>query len=510
MQIHLLCATGLLAALAFWLSSSLKKRRNGHPLPPGPRRLPVIGNLLDIPREKGHIVYRDWGLKYGSDVLHVDTLGGDLIIVNSARAADDLFNKRSSLYSDRPIFSAINDLLDYGWMLGFTPYGLRWRRMRKAFHTHFHRDAARAFEPIEEQAVHRFLREMLVTPEDYNGHLRHLAGYVIIKIAYGVEVCGRNDPDVLLAEEAASWVQRAVLFEGAIFDIFPILQRLPAWFSGAGFKRVAAEVRHVSDDARNIPWERTKSAVENGSSSHSVAAALMQTEDEDISKSVPATMYMAGADTTVSSAISFILAMVLNPGIQAKAQEELDSVLGGARLPTFADKDSLPYVTAIAKEALRWHPVVPLGVPHKLIQDDIYNGYFIPGGSAVIGNVWAILHDPSTYPSPSSFLPEHFIYQSQGGLLPDNAPDFPDAAFGFGRRNCPGRYMAYSSVWLTVACLLAVFEIRRAKDGMGKEVEIIEEYCDGLVSFPVSFRCEIKPRSEAARALVLATSPAEA
>ncbi|KAI0033056.1 cytochrome P450 [Vararia minispora EC-137] len=475
-------------------------QRNGYPLPPGPKRLPVIGNLLDTPRENGHIIYRDRSLEYGSDVIYLDTVGGDLVIVNSARAADDLLNKRSSLYSDR---------LGYEWMLSFAPYGPWWRRLRKAFHAHFHRGAARAFEPIEEQAVHRFLQELLVTPEDYDGHLRHLAGYVIIKIAYGIEVGRKDDPNVLLAEEATSSLLKGALFDGIVLDMFPILQRLPAWFPGAGFKRVAAAVRHISDDVRNIPWERTKSAVENGTAPHSVAAALIRTQDEDTSKSVPAMMYMAGADTTVSAATSFILAMVLNPDIQARAQEELDSVLGGARLPTFVDEDSLPYVTALVKEVLRWHPVTPLGAPHKLIQDDIYNGYFIPVGSTVIGNVWAILHDPSTYPSPSSFLPEHFIHQSQGGLLPDKAPDFPDAAFGFGRRSCPGRHMAYSSVWLTVACLLAVFEIRHARDETGREVEVVEEYIDGLVSYPAPFRCEIKPRSEAARALVLATSPGE-
>ena len=61
--------------------------------------------------------------------------------------------------------------------------------------------------------------------------------------------------------------------------------------------------------------------------------------------------------------------MVLNQGGQQKAQDELDSVIG-ERLPEFGDRFHLPYVNAICKEALRWHPATPLGVAHAVTQDD--------------------------------------------------------------------------------------------------------------------------------------------
>jgi cytochrome P450 len=80
--------------------------------------------------------------------------------------------------------------------------------------------------------------------------------------------------------------------------------------------------------------------------------------------------------------------MVLFPEAQRKAQEELDEVVGLIRLPEYSDRKNLPYVNALCKEILRWHPVVPLGVPHRVTQDDVYNGYFIPAGSFVFGNTW--------------------------------------------------------------------------------------------------------------------------
>ena len=85
--------------------------------------------------------------------------------------------------------------------------------------------------------------------------------------------------------------------------------------------------------------------------------------------------------------------MVVYPEVQRKAQAELDSVIGLSRLPNFDDRKSLPYINALCKEILRWHPLIPLAFPHRVLQDDIYGDYFIPGGSVVLGNAWyACLH----------------------------------------------------------------------------------------------------------------------
>ena len=81
---------------------------------------------------------------------------------------------------------------------------------------------------------------------------------------------------------------------------------------------------------------------------------------------------------------------MLHPEVQAKAQHELDQVLGrgSRRLPEFSDQSSLPYVTAVVREVLRWRPATPIGVPHLAGADDIYEGYRIPKGAFVIGNAW--------------------------------------------------------------------------------------------------------------------------
>lgn len=100
--------------------------------------------------------------------------------------------------------------------------------------------------------------------------------------------------------------------------------------------------------------------------------------------------------------------MLANPDSQRKAQVEIDRVVKPGHLPDFSDEASLPYVTAVVKELLRWKLVVPLGqsvavlqfaqavsslnfnaaIPHYLLVDDVYKGYRIPAGSIVISNLW--------------------------------------------------------------------------------------------------------------------------
>ncbi|KAI0295335.1 cytochrome P450 [Multifurca ochricompacta] len=185
--------------------------------------------------------------------------------------------------------------------------------------------------------------------------------------------------------------------------------------------------------------------------------------------------------------------MTLYPEAQRKAQAEIDSVTGGSRLPDFSDRDALPYVGAILKEILRWHPVGPLGVPHRVMRDDVYEGYFIPAGSTIMANVWAILHDPVAFPGPDRFYPERW--------LSPGAPAFPDHVFGYGRRVCQGRVMAQDFIWAGIASVLATFDITVMKDHPPKEV-----YTSDIISFPEPFVAHISPRSDAAAALIHMTA----
>jgi len=187
--------------------------------------------------------------------------------------------------------------------------------------------------------------------------------------------------------------------------------------------------------------------------------------------------------------------MVLYPKAQKRAQEEMDSVLGHGHLPVFGDEDALPYLKAMLYEVIRWNPGAPLGFPHRLTENDVYNGYFIPAGSIVFSNSWAILHDPATYPEPSKFTPERF-------LDPARRAPFPEAAFGFGRRRCPGAYLVESSVWLMLATMLAMLDIEKPRDKNGRDMEPDVKFENSVFRTSTRFAVLLRPRSDAVLKLI--------
>ena len=166
--------------------------------------------------------------------------------------------------------------------------------------------------------------------------------------------------------------------------------------------------------------------------------------------------------------------MLAFPGVQRRAQEELDTVVGRGRLPTFADAPRLPYACAVIKEVLRWRPAVPLGVPHAAREDDWYEGMFIPKGTVCISNAWHCNHDCAVFGEDADqFRPERHL-DEQGELLsgPAETNQTGHVTFGFGRRICVGKELAADSLFINTTRMLWAANFERARDESGKEVPV--------------------------------------
>ncbi|KAJ7146890.1 cytochrome P450 [Mycena epipterygia] len=450
----------------------------------GATKKPIVGNMFDLPTGRVWETYKNWSQKYNSDIIHLDLAGTSVIVLSSSEATDDLLEKRSSIYSDR-------------------------RTSRRLFSQEFNVISSRNFRPKEIAATHGLLRRLLHTPDEFRTHIKQMAGEFIMSVAYGIDVLPDNDPYIELAEQMVQSGVQAAIPGRFLVDSIPMLKHVPDWLPGAGFKRLAKEWKNLGQVLKEVPFAEVKRQLVSGTAPHSFAAKSLQTlseagatyYDEDTIKSTSASMYAAGSDTTVTALSTFILAMLANPDAQKKAQMEIYEVIGPERLPDFNDEKSLPYVSALVKEVLRWRPVTPIAIPHYLAVEDEYRGYRLPAGSIIIGNVWAIMQDKDMYPDPNAFKPERFLCDDK--LNPDVRD--PQAAFGFGRRICPARHMATSSVWITAASILAVFDITKAVGEDGKIIEPSYEYSPDLISAPLPFKCSIKPRSTDAVALVEAT-----
>lgn len=504
------------ACSAFILYLYFKRAKNASklPLPPGPKKLPIIGNLLHMPTSFEWITYHKWCKEFGSDIIHLDVAGTSIIVLDSDEATTELLDKRSLIYSSRPRQPMINELMGWNFVFGFMPYGDTWREHRRSMQKQFQPTAVARFEPHELKATHGLLRRLLDEPDNLMGHLLHMAGETIMSVVYGLQVQDKDDPYITAAERGVRPLFDAAVPGAFLVDIFPILKHVPEWMPFAGFKRKAKEWGRWASIMVNMPFEATIHNIKDGNFTPSFVSYSLEQIDESgdveqrvkqqksIIKSIAGSLYTAGSDTTVSAIASCVLGLLSQPEVLKKAQEEIDTVVGVGQLPGFEHRESLPYITAIVKEVLRWRVVGPIAVPHALDIEDEYKGYRIPAGSIVIPNCWAIFHNEEMYPDPFTFNPDRFM--KDGNLDPD-IKDPVTVAFGFGRRICPGRHMAFSAIWMAVASMIAVFDISKAVDDNGKITEPSHEYISALVCLPIPFKCSIRPRSHQAESLIRAT-----
>ncbi|GLB38676.1 putative cytochrome P450 family protein [Lyophyllum shimeji] len=501
---------GIAASLFILFLYRCSRRGSSFPLPPGPKKLPVIGNMLDMPKSFAWSTYHDWCKEFDSDVIHLNSWGTSIIVLDTAEAAIELLEKRSSIYSGRPRLPMVDELMGWGFDFGLMDYGDYWRQHRRLMHQSFHPAAVTSFRPQELKAAHGLLRRLLDDPEGFLDHIRHMAGETIMSIAYGIKVQPRDDPHIAIAERAMHTLSIAGVPGAFLVDTLPILKHVPSCMPFAGFKRKAKEWRKLALALVNVPFETAKRNISNGDFTPSFTSQSLEITDnagglkypEDVIKSTAGTMFQAGADTTVAAISSCVLGLLTNPDALRKAQEEVDRVVGPGQLPSFDDEPDLPYITALLRETLRWREVAPLSVPHFLHVEDEYKGYRMPANSIIIPNAWAMLHDENKYPDPFKFNPDRFI---KDGKLNPAVEDPANVAFGFGRRVCAGRHMASSAVWITIASIVVAFDITKASDENGQAVEPSLEYSPGMINAPIPFKCSIKPRSRQAAALIRST-----
>ncbi|TFK29251.1 cytochrome P450 [Coprinopsis marcescibilis] len=495
----------LLVILVLFLVKRFLLSRTLLRLPPGPKGFPLIGNLLDMPSEQEWLTFARWGEEWG-DICSVTVLGQPLVILNSVKTACDMLDKKSAIYSDRPVLQMGGELVGWKNTLVLIPYGDRFRRFRKLFHQLIGSPfAMKRFAPVEEFETRRFIRRLVAKPDDLSGHIRWAVGAVILKISHGYEVRETNDPFVELAGRATEQFSLATAPGGWLVDVIPALKHLPVWFPGAGFRSRANEWSQTLVQMVEQPYAFVKQQLANGVAQVSFTSVMLENkhlspEEEFDLKWSAASLYSDLRVQTVSALYAFFLAIAIHPDVAKKAQREIDTVVGTDRLPAFSDRENLPYLNALVKEVLRWNSVVPTAVPHRAIQDDVHEGHYIPKGTLVIPNIWKLTHDPRIYRDPMRFNPDRFL--ACDGRAAEMDPK--EICFGFGRRSVADSvriHMADSTLFIMCATALAVVDVSKVIEN-GVVIEPVHDNTTGTISHPKPFRCSIRPRSEKAVSLI--------
>ncbi|KAG9247444.1 cytochrome P450 [Calycina marina] len=499
----------LLASLTLYLISRLvQRRRNGLPLPPGPKGLPLLGNINDMPKP-GDREWEHWVKHkelYGP-ISSVTVMGQTMVIINDAEIAFDLLRDRYAKHSSRAPMVFAGDIVGFNKSISMRPYDESWRVQRKNIAKVTSNAASlKMFDAVQEVETAHFLLNVLESPDKLFDHIRKEAGSVILKITYGYNAEQHGpDPLIDLAGATVKAFSESLAPGKWAVDIFPFLRYVPEVFPGMAWKRRGREYAQILVQAVEQPFALVKHQLRKNENKTSYVSQVLEDTKTDKAmefahKWSAMALFGAGADTTVAALMIFFLAMSVFPEVQKTAAEEIHRVVGSHRLPVSADRDNLPYIMAVMKETHRWHTIAPMCVPHASSAEDSYRGYKIPQGALLLPNIWWFTHNPAVYPDPMAFRPERFIDTATH----KSEPDPRNFVFGFGRRVCPGRYVADNALFVTIAQALAVFSIEKpVENGVVVEPEIRFEA--GLVSHPVPYRVAIKPRSKLHEDLIKAS-----
>ncbi|ESK85937.1 cytochrome p450 [Moniliophthora roreri MCA 2997] len=485
--------------LAWLIQKTLKIGRREKYLPGGPPTVPILGNLHIFPIEDPHLKFTEWAQQYG-DIYSLKISSSTVIVISGMEAVSELMDRRSATTADRPKYHmgkrVTNDL-----NMGLCPYSDTWRALRKAAHTILTPAAAESYLPIQRAEATQVLYDFIQNPDDFFNHIGRYTNSVIMSILFG-ERCPRYETPESLGFFESKELWNRCLSPTAVppVDLLPFLDYIPE--SWAWWKQLASETRQkqralyfgLLDECE----QRMKRGEENGSYMEKV---LMKKEelgfDREMTGYLGGILLEGGTETTASFLRCLVMALIVFPDVQRKAQAEIDGVVGRERMPTLSDIKDLPYIQALIKEIHRFHPVLPIA-PHATLADEEYRGFIAPKGTTVLVNTYGIFHNPQHFDNPGTFNPERYLSHEFGIKEGVDASFFrDDIVFGYGRRACPGIYIARDSLNLNTMNLIWAFDFAPFKDATGNEIPVSFDNHEkkDILPVPLPFKCSICPRN---------------
>ncbi|PVF92915.1 cytochrome P450 [Serendipita vermifera] len=486
----------VIVLLLSYVLLSIVRVRTQLPYPPGPRRLPLLGNIRNFPKRSFVPVFTQWKEIYG-DIVFAKLLRTPIIIINSLKVADELLTKKASGYSFRPRSVLLHELFGRNWSVAVMQPGPEHSAMRRIFKESIGSHLIVKYDPLIQQTAQKLVTELSGFEGSPLDALQRVTGEVVITLAYGPAVFEAHGQELIDLNITGI---KELTHQGSKFwlvEYFPLLKYVPAWTPGATFKRIAAEAFKVHSKIRYWPWAEVNAQYKLGLSGPCIAVDYIeQGQDLDVARDALALMFQGGTDTTSSVLLNFLYAMMIHPGIQEKIQAELDNVIGQGRFPSASDRPQLPYADAAWKESERWIVPVPLGTVRMNNQDDSYEGMRIPKNSKIFPNVSAMLSDPAVFDRPERYIPERWLesYNPLGKSLPD-----VHIIFGFGMRICPGLHLAERVGFTFGMSVLAAYRIVPIEgESMPDPAKTVYE--ESTLRRPANFKCAFKPRSSLANA----------
>lgn len=485
----LLVTIALLSAVVYRMLTKTKLR-----LPPGPKAWPLLGNMLDFKDTTLMKKSMEWKEQYGPVVMFYSGLRPWLTL-NTIESLTEAYIQRGNDFANKPKIPSLDLLSMGGRDIAFAPYGpdLRYRRkicvqaMRHYLTGHHHTKRVH-------QIVTEAVRVMLQEPGPFNPHAHF--SLIIFNILHAMcfgSTVSLDDPvyqDYLKVFDSESGN-----VTGYWEDIFPVLTHCPT----PAFRKakrgieafVAYILQHISERRSSFDETRIETLVDNILLTEKQLREEEEGGGQDVTdvhfSLIISDTFIGGTDTSRNTMDWIFLTLVASTDVQRKVYDEIHRVVGNG-VPDREDRPSLAYTEAMVQEVMRLYPVVPLGLPHETMCDTQVSGYDVPAKTTVVTNLYAIHRDPRHWEQPDSFMPDRFIDDNSGTLLPRPKSWVP---FNIGPRNCVGESLGRQNLLYTVVCLLQKLEFSPSPAGEDVDLRPQDTW---FTLVPKPYKVVVRPR----------------
>ncbi|XP_004511998.1 cytochrome P450 71D8-like [Cicer arietinum] len=474
----------ILLFLLHRLAKYYKPKTSLNKLPPGPRKLPLIGNLhqLAMSKKLPHYALKELSHKYGP-LMHLQLGEISTVIVSSPKLAKEVMKTHDVAFANRPKLLS-PEIMAYGSKdIVFSPYGDYWRQMRKICVLELlNAKRVQSFSYIREDETNKFIKSIqssIDTTINLTSRILSMVSSTISRAAFGDK---SKDQD-----EFVDLVRKVVELSGGfdVDDLFPSMKFLHV-ITGMRPKlekihkradTIMGNIVRQHEENRGRPKEDNNIDVQN-EDLVDVLLRVQQSGSLDVQittnniKAVIWDVFVAGTDTTATIIEWTMSELMKNPSVREKAQAELRKVLRGKEKISEIDLHELTYLNLVIKETMRLHPPSPLLVPRECSESTIIGGYEIPKNTKVMINAWALARDPEYWSDAERFIPERF----DGSFIDFKGNNFEYIPFGAGRRMCPGMSFGLASIMLPLALLLYHFNWELPNHMKPHDFDMIEHF----------------------------------
>ncbi|CAN1169642.1 Cytochrome P450 71D10 [Linum perenne] len=404
------------------------------PLPPGPWKLPIIGNLHQL-MGTNRLLHRrlaDLAGRYGP-LMHLKLGETSNVIVSSPELAKEFMKTHDLNFATRPYLPSADVVFYNARDIAFGAYGEYWRQMRKICTLELLSGSrVKMLRPVREEEI----------------------GEMVKSIRGGIQ--GEPSQTVNLS-------QTLISLGYAIISRAAFGYRMKKQIIDEHIEKRRARSKKDDDDEDEDLVDVLLSFTEN---KVEIKAVIL------VSFHVSQDIFLAGSDTS-STLVEWVMSELMkNPLVMQKAQKEVRQLFDEQGKVDESRLDELHYLQLIIKETFRLHPIAPLFLPRECRETVVVNGYLIPEKTRVTINAWAIGRDPRHWTNPDEFIPERFVDSS----LDYKGHDFQFLPFGSGRRVCPGIQFGIAVVELLLANLLYHFDWKLPGEMKPRDLDMDEVF----------------------------------